>query len=32
MYGTNLGQLTLWKMDQNNQLIGSPFWTYPSEC
>ena len=32
MYGTNVGQLRLQKMDQNSQLVGSPFWTYPSEC
>ena len=32
MYGTNLGQLSLWKMDANNQLIGGAFWTYPSKC
>ena len=32
MYGTNIGQLSLSKMDVNNQLIGGTFWTYPSKC
>ncbi len=31
MYGSNIGQLSVWKIDQNYNFVGNRLWNYPSK-